>query len=62
MSNKKGKKLISVGFRVNEVHNYIQADALELSTEYLLDPRTIQQVIDPQTNQQKKKILEEPRI
>ena len=42
MSNKKGKKLISVGFRVNEVHNYIQADALELSTEYLLDPRTIQ--------------------
>ena len=32
----------SSSFRVNEVHNYIQADALELSTEYLLDPRTIQ--------------------
>jgi hypothetical protein len=36
------KKERRVSFRVNEVHNYIQADALELSTEYLLDPRTIQ--------------------
>jgi hypothetical protein len=58
----KKNKLTPVGFRVNdEVYDFLQAKALELSQEYLLDPRTGQYVIDPQTGQPKK-ILESAHI
>ena len=58
----KKNKLTPVGFRVNdEVYDYLQAKALELSQEYLLDPRTGQYVTDPQTGQPKK-ILESAHI
>ena len=57
----KKEKITPVGFRYNdEVYKYLQDKAVELSQEFLLDPRTGQYVIDPQTNQQKK-ILEQPR-
>jgi hypothetical protein len=47
----KKSKLTPVGFRVNdEVYEFLQAKALELSQEYLLDPRTGKYVIDPNTN------------
>ena len=37
----KKNKLTPVGFRVNdEVYDFLQAKALELSQEYLLDRRT----------------------
>jgi hypothetical protein len=55
----KKEKLTPVGFRCNdEVYKYLQDKAVELSQEYLSDPRTGQYVIDPQTNQAKK-ILEQ---
>jgi hypothetical protein len=58
----KKNKLTPVGFRVNdEVYDYLQAKAHELSQEYLLDPRTGQYVTDPQTGQPKK-ILESAHI
>jgi hypothetical protein len=51
----KKNKLTPVGFRVNaEVYEFLQAKALELSQEYLLNPRTGQYVVDPQTGQPKK--------
>ena len=57
----KKEKLTPVGFRCNdEVYKYLQAKAVELSHEFLLDPRTGQYVIDPQTNQPKK-ILEQAK-
>ena len=57
----KKEKLTPVGFRCNdEVYNYLQAKAVELSQKFLLDPRTGQYVIDPQTNQPKK-ILEQAK-
>ena len=57
----KKEKLTPVGFRCNdEVYKYLQDKAVELSQEYLLDPRTGQYVIDPQTNQPKK-ILEQAK-
>jgi hypothetical protein len=40
---------------------YLQAKAIELSQEFLLDARTGQYVIDPATNKPKK-ILEQPHI
>ena len=57
----KKEKLTPVAFRCNgEVYKYLQDKAVELSQEFLLNPRTRQYVIDPQTNKQKK-ILEQPR-
>ena len=57
----KKEKLTPVGFRCNDgVYKYLQDKAVELSQEFLLDIRTGQYVIDPQTNKQKK-ILEQPR-
>ena len=57
----KKEKLTPVGFRCNdEVYKYLQDKAVELSQEYLLDPRTGQYVIDRQTNQPKK-ILEQAK-
>jgi hypothetical protein len=57
----KKEKLTPVGFRCNdEVYKYLQDKAVELSQEFLLDPRTGQYVIDPQTNQPKK-ILEQAK-
>ena len=57
----KKEKLTPVGFRYNdEVYRYLQDKAVELSQEFLLDTRTGQYVIDPQTNK-RKKILEQPR-
>ena len=57
----KKEKLKPVGFRYNdEVYRYLQDKAVELSQEFLLDIRTGQYVIDPQTNK-RKKILEQPR-
>ena len=56
----KKEKLTPVGFRCNdEAYKYLQDKAIELSKEFLLDARTGQYIIDPQTNQQKK-ILEQP--
>jgi len=58
----KKEKLTPVGFRCNdEVYKYLQDKAVELSQEFLLDPRTGQYVIDPATNKPKK-ILEQPHI
>jgi hypothetical protein len=55
------EKLTPVAFRCNdEVYKYLQDKAVELSQEFLLNPRTRQYVISPQTNKQKK-ILEQPR-
>jgi len=57
----KKEKLTPVSFCYNdEVYRYLQDKAVELSQEFLLDTRTGQYVIDPQTNK-RKKILEQPR-
>src|SRR6188472_4487748 len=57
----KKEKLTPVGFRCNdEVYNYLQAKAVELSQKFLLDPRTGQYVIDPTTNKPKK-IVDKPK-
>ena len=57
----KKEKLTPVGFRCNdEVYKYLQDKAVELSQEFLLDPRTGQYVIDPTTNKPKK-ILEQAK-
>ena len=58
----KKEKITPVGFRCNdEVYKYLQDKAVELSEEFLLDPRTGQYVIDPATNKPKE-ILEQPHI
>ena len=52
----KKEKLTPVGFRCNdEVYKYLQAKAVELSQEFLLDPRTGSATNKP------KKILEQAK-